>query len=105
MKKITILGSTGSIGLSALDVIYKNPERFRVVALAAGKNISLLKKQIEKFKPKVVSVSTKESALKLHEALNAKSRVKIFYDEEGLKEIASFPSASGLFSVKFSCRD
>jgi 1-deoxy-D-xylulose-5-phosphate reductoisomerase len=98
MKKITILGSTGSIGLSALDVIYKNPERFRVVALAAGKNISLLKKQIEKFKPKVVSVSTKESALKLHEALNAKSRVKIFYDEEGLKEIASFPSADMVIS-------
>ena len=99
MKKITILGSTGSIGFSALDVIYKNPERFQVVALAAGKNISLLKKQIEKFKPKVVSVSTKESALKLREALNAKSKVKIFYDEEGLKEIASFPSADIVISA------
>ena len=70
MKKITILGSTGSIGVSALDVIGKNPQRFQVEALAAGKNIKLLKKQIEKFKPKVVAVSTKESALKLREALN-----------------------------------
>jgi 1-deoxy-D-xylulose-5-phosphate reductoisomerase len=61
MKKITILGSTGSIGLSALDVIEKNQQRFQVVALAAGKNINLLKKQIEKFKPEVVAVSTKES--------------------------------------------
>jgi 1-deoxy-D-xylulose-5-phosphate reductoisomerase len=46
MKKITILGSTGSIGISALDVIEKNQQCFQVVALAAGKNINLLKKQI-----------------------------------------------------------
>lgn len=99
MKKITILGSTGSIGVSALDVIGKNPQRFQIEALAAGKNIKLLKKQIEKFKPKVVAVSTKESALKLREALNAKSRVKIFYNKEGLKEIALFPSADIVISA------
>ena len=99
MKKITILGSTGSIGCSALDVIEKNPERFQVVALAAGKNIKLLKKQIEKFKPKLVAVSTKENALKLREALTAKNKVKIFYGEEGLKEIASFPSADIVISA------
>jgi len=99
MKKITILGSTGSIGCSALDVIEKNPQRFQVEALAAGRNIKLLKKQIEKFNPKVVAVSTKESALKLREALNAKSRIKIFYSKEGLKEIASFPSADIVISA------
>ena len=99
MKKITILGSTGSIGFSALDVIEKNPQRFQIEALAAGENINLLKKQIEKFKPKVVAVSTKESALKLREALTAKTKVKIFYDEEGLKEIASFPSADIVVSA------
>ena len=99
MKKITILGSTGSIGLSALDVIEKNQQRFQVVALAAGKNINLLKKQIEKFKPKVVAVSTKESALKLREALTSKSKVKIFYDKEGLREIASFPSTDIVVSA------
>ena len=93
MKKISILGSTGSIGCSALDVIEKNRERFQVVALAAGKNISLLKKQIEKFQPKIVAIDSKENALKLREVLTAKSKVKIFYGEEGLKEIASFPSA------------
>ena len=93
MKKISILGSTGSIGCSALDVIEKNRERFQVVALAAGKNISLLKKQIEKFQPKLVAIDSKENALKLREVLTAKSKVKIFYGEEGLKEIASFPSA------------
>ncbi|PKN38387.1 MAG: 1-deoxy-D-xylulose-5-phosphate reductoisomerase [Deltaproteobacteria bacterium HGW-Deltaproteobacteria-2] len=99
MKKITILGSTGSIGCSALDVIGKNPERFQVVALAAGKNIALLKKQIEKFKPKVVAVSTKETALQLHDSLTNKNKVKIFYDKEGLKEVASFPSADVVISA------
>jgi 1-deoxy-D-xylulose-5-phosphate reductoisomerase len=69
------------------------------VALAAGKNINLLKKQIEKFKPKVVAVSTKESALKLREALTSKSKVKIFYDKEGLREIASFPSTDIVVSA------
>jgi 1-deoxy-D-xylulose-5-phosphate reductoisomerase len=61
MKKISILGSTGSIGCSALNVIEKNPERFQVVALAAGENIKLLKKQIEKFHPKLVAVGSKDT--------------------------------------------
>jgi len=99
MKRITILGSTGSIGCSALDVIGKNPERFQVVALSAGKNIGLLKKQIEKFKPKVVAVSNKETALQLHDSLTIKNKVKIFYDKEGLNEVASFPSADVVISA------
>ena len=99
MKKITILGSTGSIGLSALNVIEKNPERFQVVALAAGENINLLKKQIERFQPKLVAVDSKESAFKLRESLAVKNRVKVFYGEEGLKEVASFPSANIVISA------
>jgi 1-deoxy-D-xylulose-5-phosphate reductoisomerase len=92
MKKITILGSTGSIGRSALNVIGKNPERFNVVALAAGENIKLLKKQIERFQPRMVAVGSKDNAFKLSKSLTAKNKVKIFYGEEGLKDIASFPS-------------
>ncbi|MGP8154728.1 MAG: 1-deoxy-D-xylulose-5-phosphate reductoisomerase [Smithella sp.] len=102
MKKISILGSTGSIGCSTLNVIEKNPERFQVVALAAGENIKLLKKQIEKFQPKLVAVCGKDNALKLSEALIAKSKVKIFYGKEGLKEIASFPSAMVLSAISGS---
>ncbi|KUG24408.1 1-deoxy-d-xylulose 5-phosphate reductoisomerase [hydrocarbon metagenome] len=99
MKKITILGSTGSIGLSALDVIEKNSQLFQVEALTAGKNIKLLKKQIEKFKPKAVAVSKKETALKLRELLTNKNKVKVLYDEEGLKEVASFPSSDIVISA------
>ena len=99
MKKITILGSTGSIGLSTLDVIKKNPGRFRVVALAAGQNVKLLKKQIEIFKPKIVSVGTKENALKLRQDLALNNKIKILYDKEGLNEIASFPAADIVVSA------
>ena len=99
MKKITILGSTGSIGLSTLDVIKKNPGRFQVIALAAGQNVKLLKKQIEIFKPKIISVGTKEAALKLRQDLALNNKIKILYDKEGLNEIASFPAADIVVSA------
>jgi len=57
MRKISILGSTGSIGRQALEVIEKLPEKFEIVALAAGNNIDLLNEQIKKFKPKYASAS------------------------------------------------
>ena len=98
MKKITILGSTGSIGVSALNVIEKNLERFQVVALSAGENIKLLKKQIEKFHPKVVAIGSKDSAIRLCESLAAKNKTKVFYGKEGLKEIASYPSSDIVIS-------
>jgi 1-deoxy-D-xylulose-5-phosphate reductoisomerase len=56
MKNLAILGSTGSIGVNALKVVSAHPERFRVIALSAGKNIELLRHQIEIFKPKAVAV-------------------------------------------------
>src|SRR5664280_1432559 len=99
MKKITILGSTGSIGLSALDVVKKNSGCFQVVALAAGQNVKLLKKQIEIFKPKLVYISTKENALKLRKDLTLNYEIKILYDKEGLNEIASFPSSDIVVSA------
>ncbi len=99
MKKVTILGSTGSIGLSALDIIEKNPDRFRIVSLVAGENIKKLKEQVEKFRPKVVAVKTKQAAIKLRELLTAKTGMKIIYDEEGLKEAASCPSADIVISA------
>lgn len=99
MKKIAILGSTGSIGISALDIIEKNPERFEVVALAAGENVNLMKKQIEKFKPKFVALKNKEMALKLGEILTVKNNIKILYGEEGLKEVASCAPADVVISA------
>src|SRR5580658_2018569 len=53
-RTLTILGSTGSIGTNTLAVVGRNPDRFRVFALAAGRNIDLLSEQIQQFKPAVV---------------------------------------------------
>jgi len=56
MKKLTILGSTGSIGTQTLDIVKNNSDEFKVVGLTTNKNIELLKKQIIEFKPEAVAV-------------------------------------------------
>jgi 1-deoxy-D-xylulose-5-phosphate reductoisomerase len=90
MKNISILGSTGSIGTSTLEVIEQHSDKFKVVALAAGKNTTLLARQIEKFQPLIASISTKQLAQQLKEKLT-KSKTKIVYGEQGLIEIATWP--------------
>ncbi len=65
MKKLTILGSTGSIGVSTLEIVAAHRDRFEVVALTGGNNLELLKKQIEEFTPQVAAVITEDSARKL----------------------------------------
>lgn len=62
VKYISILGSTGSIGTSALDVVSAHPEYFKIVGLTANYNIELLEQQIKRFQPRIVSVATKELA-------------------------------------------
>ncbi|SFE17146.1 1-deoxy-D-xylulose 5-phosphate reductoisomerase [Paenibacillus algorifonticola] len=86
MKKITILGSTGSIGTQTLDVIANDPERFQVVGLSAGSNTDLLIQQAIRFKPSIVCLSTKEAAEAVASSLPAGTRV--IYGEQGLIELA-----------------
>lgn len=69
MKRIAILGSTGSIGVSTLDIVGRFPEKFRVVALAAGKNLTQLIAQIKSFQPLLVSLSQEADAKKLRQEL------------------------------------
>ena len=61
LKKLTILGSTGSIGVSTLDVVKRNPERYGIHALAAGQNADLLAEQVLQFRPRVVVTATEAS--------------------------------------------
>jgi 1-deoxy-D-xylulose-5-phosphate reductoisomerase len=83
MKKLTILGSTGSIGVSTLEVVAAQPEMFRVVALTAGANLELLKSQIETYQPEMVSVLTAEKAQTLSRMLTGK-KPQIEYGVEGM---------------------
>ncbi len=62
MKKISILGSTGSIGTQTLDIVAHDPERYKVVGLSAGTNVDLIIEQAKRFKPALVSLATKEAA-------------------------------------------
>jgi 1-deoxy-D-xylulose-5-phosphate reductoisomerase len=89
MKNISILGSTGSIGTSTLEVIKENHSQFGVISLAAGRNISLLKSQIEQFEPKVVSVIDKAHAEQLRVMLGTSKKTEILYGVEGYCEVAS----------------
>lgn len=97
MKRISLLGSTGSIGTSTLDVVRKNPEEFQVVAMACGKNIDLVASQIEEFKPQVISVNRKEDVDKLKAKLN--SSVDILFGEEGAVAVATHPDADHVMSA------
>jgi 1-deoxy-D-xylulose-5-phosphate reductoisomerase len=65
IKKITLLGSTGSIGTQALEIVREHPSDFKICAMAAGSNVDLCAEQIKEFLPQVVSVSTKDIAEKL----------------------------------------
>src|SRR3954454_19250378 len=69
--KITLLGSTGSIGVSTLDVIRQNTEKFAIYALVAGRNARLLCSQILEFRPKLVVVATPAALLELKEILGS----------------------------------
>lgn len=94
MKRIALLGSTGSVGTSTLDVVEQHPERFSVVALAAGNNVELLAEQVRKFQPQLVSVGTPEAALALRELLGPERKPEIAVGQKGLEMVARHPDAN-----------
>ena len=92
LKKISILGSTGSIGQSTLSIVEKFPDRFKVVALAAGNNVELLEKQVRQFGPTVVAVAGEQSAARLRTACSD-LHVRVFSGVEGMIQVAAADEA------------
>ena len=86
MKKILILGSTGSIGTNALELIRNNREHYQVIGISGNKNIELLKKQIEEFKPTFIYVGTEQDALNLKKEYSFLKEV--YFGENGLAELS-----------------
>ncbi len=86
-KKITILGSTGSIGRQALQVVDEHPEEYEIVALAAGRNTQLLIKQIEKYRPRYVNVAEKSAAQTL-QTISMVDAPTVTVGDRGLLELA-----------------
>lgn len=93
MKKLTVLGSTGSIGVSTLDIVAAHRDKFEIVALTGGNNLELLKKQIEEFKPQVAAVISEESARRLREMLPG-SQTEILHGVPGMISAAAAEDAT-----------
>jgi len=99
VKIISLLGSTGSIGVNTLEVIRRFPDRFSVCALAAGSNLALLKRQIQTFRPRIVSVLNQALARDLKHMLPGRGRPEITYGSEGPELIASVTEADMVVSA------
>ena len=93
MKEISILGSTGSIGTQALDVVRKNRDKFMIKALSCGRNLELMKKQISEFEPELVVTATGEDAKLLREYFRGKvENIEFLSGEDGLLQLAGYDS-------------
>ena len=99
MKNISVLGSTGSIGVNSLNVIDSNPGDYRVLGLAAGGNIDLLAEQIIKFRPIAAAVSEERSAEILRSRLGTDLETRILAGVEGLVQIAALDKADTVISA------
>jgi len=98
MKRLSILGSTGSIGVNTLHIVSQFSERFEVVSLSAGLNTKLLKQQILQFRPKIVSVLNKELSEALRRDL-PDIPVEIVHGVEGLIRVATHPEVDQVVSA------
>ena len=102
VENITVLGSTGSIGQNTLDVIRRNPERFRVKALGAGSNVGKMFRDVKEFRPDVAVLADKDAALELERLVRAEGdlgsvRVEGGYDV--LSSIASLPDTDSVMAA------
>src|SRR5438876_8688570 len=91
MKNVVLLGSTGSIGTSALKVAEDLPDRIRIVGLAAGSNAELLAKQALRYRPEAICLQEAAKAQELQASLGA--AVNIYSGPEGLIRLAMMPAA------------
>ena len=98
MKSIVILGSTGSIGTSTLDIVERFPEEFRVVGLTAGNNDEMLAEQVRRFQPQAVAMSTDAAAARLRQRCSGLP-VEILSGQDGLAKVASLADAELVVSA------
>jgi len=101
MKRISILGSTGSIGRSTLNVVESYPERFEIIALAAGRNIEAAFEQAQRWKPQVLSVAAEKDAELLRSRLKTAGTngVEVVYGTAGTVQVATHPETDFVVSA------
>jgi len=98
MRLLSILGSTGSIGVSTLDVVRQHPDKFQVTGLAAGTDIALLAEQIKEFRPVAVSIRDEASVQKLR-SLCGEYKPDILFGGEGAASIAEIEGSDMVVSA------
>ena len=96
MKRLAILGSTGSIGTATLDVAARFPEKFTVTALAAGRNVELLAEQIRVWRPRLVGVGDRDAASRLREEFPG---LDVITGAAGLEAVAIHPDVTTVVSA------
>ena len=101
MKQIAILGSTGSIGQSTLDIIRRYPERFRVASLAAGRNVDAAFQQCVEWRPRIMSLAAEELAASLAQRLKAAgiTEIEVVYGTPGTVRVSTTPEADFVVSA------
>lgn len=99
MKRLSILGSTGSVGSNVLRVVEQFPERFSAVALAGGRNVRRLVQQARQFKPEIVVVQDEDLAREFEEEASKLRGVEVMHGLEGYKAVAALPSADLVVSA------
>ena len=101
MKKLAILGSTGSIGNSTLSICESYPDRYQVVSLAAGQNIEVAFAQCVRWRPKVISVASEESAAQLQNRLKAAgvTGIEVVHGTAGTIHVATLPDVDFVVSA------
>ncbi len=103
-KAITILGSTGSIGTQTLDIVAHHPDKFRIIGLAAGRNIKLLAEQIRKFQPEIVAISHEDKLSELRNAIaDLTNPPKILVGAVGVADVARYGDAETVVTGIVGC--
>ena len=104
MKAITVLGSTGSIGTQTLDILSQYPDQFRLVGLAAGRNVELVARQIRQFQPEIVAISDATKLPELQAAIADLAQPPILLGgEAGIVEVARYGDAEAVVTGIVGC--
>lgn len=104
MKAITLLGSTGSIGTQTLDIVAQYPNQFRVVGLAAGRNVEMLAAQIRQFRPSIVAICAEDKRRELQEAIaDLDYQPILMAGEAGVAEVARYGDAETVVTGIVGC--
>ena len=104
MKAITLLGSTGSIGTQTLDIVSEHPDQFRVVGMAAGRNVAMLAQQIRQFRPEIVAIWDKDKLPELKAAIaDLDPQPIVLAGEEGVIEVARYGDSEAVVTGIVGC--